>query len=179
MKLECDEALSNFAFKFNLCRYTEEPAVEGGFWGAADVRDAASLTPEAFKRDYMLAGKPVIIRGEPGAVALAAALTLDTLLTMCGDLSPDLGNRIVAVLQHGQGPAIPAITLLAHKRTLTRYHTACPSVHLTRLAQSDPDVTLVGGPSARDPAAAAGGHQPAPSAHRRRGLKHHNLTVCS
>ena len=83
--------------------------MEGGFWGAADVRDAASLTPEAFKRDYMLAGKPVIIRGDPGSVALAAALTLDTLLTMCGELSPDLGNRIVEVVQHGRGPAIPAI----------------------------------------------------------------------
>ena len=72
-----------------------------GFWGAADVRDAKSLSSEEFKRDYMLAGKPVIIRGDPGALALAAKLNVDVLLSMCGDQSPDLGNRIVEVVKDG------------------------------------------------------------------------------
>lgn len=72
-----------------------------GFWAAADVRSASSLPPEEFKRDYMLAGKPVIIRGDPGALALAAKLNVDTLLSMCGDHSPDLGNRISEVIKTG------------------------------------------------------------------------------
>ena len=64
-----------------------------GFWGAADVRDAKSLSSEEFKRDYMLAGKPVIIRGDPGALALAAKLNVDVLLSMSGVSVPPKPRR--------------------------------------------------------------------------------------
>ena len=79
-----------------------------GFWAAADVRSAKSLSPEEFKRDYMLAGKPVIIRDDPGALALAAKLNVDVLLSHCGDLSPDLGNRIAEVIKSGIPPELQA-----------------------------------------------------------------------
>jgi hypothetical protein len=49
----------------------------------------------------MLTGKPVIIRNDPGALALAAKLNVETLLDMCGDKNPDLGNRISDVVKRG------------------------------------------------------------------------------
>ena len=76
------------------------------FWGAVDVRDASGLSRGDFKRDYMNTGKPVVIRGDTGALALTAALTLETLLSMCGEMSPDLGNRLVRVLRQGIPPQL-------------------------------------------------------------------------
>lgn len=87
-----------------------EAVGEKSFWGAVQVRTALTLKPAEFKRKYMHAGVPVVIRDDPGAMALAHGLTLDKILSMCGDLSPELGNRIVSVLQNLPPPIFDAVS---------------------------------------------------------------------
>jgi hypothetical protein len=57
LKLNCDETLSNFAFKFNWCRYNPAlnyPREKGGDWrGGADlVRSCGKLWAGAYPRPH-------------------------------------------------------------------------------------------------------------------------------
>ena len=72
-----------------------------GFWGGMDDVDAANMTAERFKDEYVMLGKPVIIRNDPMARAVADGLTLKAVLDMCGTRKAELGTRVVRVLEYG------------------------------------------------------------------------------
>jgi len=72
-----------------------------GFLADMDRREAAKLTVQQFKLDYVTSGRPVIIRNDPSALALSYALTLDAVLSMCGDKRPRMDNHFVDVIKWG------------------------------------------------------------------------------
>jgi len=66
LKPKCDEALSNFAFKFNLRRYNAvTPAV---YYAAADAKPSHSASPF---NDLVDKGVIILEKPEMGAVAAA------------------------------------------------------------------------------------------------------------
>ena len=70
-----------------------------GYWQRMDVREASGLTSEEFEEHYMKKGMPVVIRNDPGALAITKRLNLTTMLQVCGDKDPELGRRLVDVVR--------------------------------------------------------------------------------
>jgi hypothetical protein len=90
------------------------PAAEDGltgYWKRMDVRDAAGLTEDEFEREYMNKGLPVVIRNDPGALAVSRRVNVSTLLASCGDREPELGRRLVEPLK-----ALPGVIKLELSR---------------------------------------------------------------
>ena len=75
-------------------------------WGVMDKVNAADLFPREFRHNYVMRNKPVIIRGDPSALAVSTNLTIDVIMSLCGNKMASLGNRVAKVLQHGITPAM-------------------------------------------------------------------------
>lgn len=88
-----------------------------GFWARMDVRDASTLSEDEFEAEYMNKGRPVVIRNDPGARAVAQRINVSTLLEQCGDQDPELGRRLVEPLK-----ALPAVVKLELSRRLYETH---------------------------------------------------------
>lgn len=88
-----------------------------GYWNRMDVRDASTLTEDEFEREYMNKGLPVVIRNDPGALAVSRRINVSTLLESCGDREPELGRRLVEPLK-----ALPSVIKLELSRRLYETH---------------------------------------------------------
>ena len=88
-----------------------------GYWKRMDVRDASTLTEDEFEREYMNKGLPLVIRNDPGALALSQRINITTLLDACGTKEPELGRRLVEPLK-----ALPSVIKFELSRRLYQTH---------------------------------------------------------
>ena len=64
-------------------------------WRQIERVSASALTSDAFVREYVQKGVPVVIEHADLAAALRGAVTREVILDLCGDSDPDLGSKIV------------------------------------------------------------------------------------
>jgi dTDP-4-dehydrorhamnose 3,5-epimerase-like enzyme len=64
-------------------------------WNKIERVSASTLSPEAFERNYVNKGVPVVIENAELANVLQSVITRELILDLCGDKLADLGSRVV------------------------------------------------------------------------------------